>query len=774
MTQTPLKLIIYHGLYRVNIFKIFLSLFLGPLVLSGQVTKYEFENYSSVEKQFSEINYTQLSDSAKSIYWLNRFHLDNHQLQDDQLEFEKAFEIYLDSSWQFASKSNCASCKAYWQLLKINYYPYDTIALPLPKFPKNGSKTLRLHFLVTKFLVDFNQGFPLDESEIEEIESLSFNSEIPVLQRVVVCDLMATYYYFQKEDYQTCERLFKVAIEAYENEQFEYDPWHIQIENPGIYHNPIQKVSRGYLNSGLVADKLGNYDKAIKYRIKGAELYSLRKDTLGLLWAFRDLSKAFAYQSDLKNSAKYIDSTLQIIDVASFRIMKSQSFRVSEFLLNYYGLLQNPTIKNSLGDQLKSAISKLDPFGSTEDNRAYQAHIELFKITEIDSLLSKNSLNRIEGLIEQLKADSTLIFVFDQNLKSLILAQFWTLKALTSENLKEKNNARQEYKAHWREINIDLYHQNYYTFFKKYFKKLNDQSFFLEMNQKLMHAQGEESAAKLDFVSDRYAAWEDLNQYDSALFYHKIYSALKDSIINRDNYIKLAQSDIALKSLETQRASNELKLESLTNKQRFLLSGILAVTFLFLAILFQQKRKREKIKNEKNAELLELRAETEAQKNQILKGQNKKLEKELHTSILETIHNQTRTIELGELIEELKSGSESIFVERKAKEMKRKLDEFSAEEALIDIEKSAAQLSPKLYDFLMERLSKRNKMELMLCLMLVMNYSSDDIARLLNRSDKAVKSLRYRVRKRLELEENQDLKEYLKQYSDQKIEPLSN
>ena len=298
---------------------------------------------------------------------------------------------------------------------------------------------------------------------------------------------------------------------------------------------------------------------------------------------------------------------------------------------------------------------------------------------------------------------------------------------------------------------------------------MKDQSFLLKMNAELSKAEWGSSFANLNYMKDRFLAWEELGQWDSALNYHKIYSNFKDSLVNRDNYIKLAQSDLELKSLETQRLQDELKLESFSNKQRFLISAILAITFFFLTILFQQIRKREKIKNEKNAELLQLRAESESQKNQILQGQNKQLEKELHTSILETIHNQSRNIELGEILEELKAGSESLFVDRKAKEMKRKLNEFSAQEALLDIEKSAAQHFSRLYDFLLEKLSKRNKMELMLCLMLVMNYSTEDIARLLNRSEKAIKSLRYRVRKRLELKENQDLTEYLKQFSNQKI-----
>lgn len=759
-------------LKREKLILLFTVFILGYTPLAAQNPKNEYQNLSSAATRMAKLNFTELSDSAKSMYWLNIFHLENHQNQSNK-KFEDALKVYTDSALAWAERGNCESCKTYVDLLLVNYYSDNKGAYPDPILPKNATKSLRLHFLCTSFLLDFKFQDSLDLKAIEEIKKLVFDPEIPILQRVAVSDIIATYYYYQQGDFETCKKLFEVAIKAYENKEFLDDPWHLQLENPGIYYTPIQKVSRGYLNGGLTAEKLGNYNKALKYMIKGAELYSTRRDTMGMLWAYRDLSRAFAIQQDYKNCSNYIDSTLKILKVGSFEMLKSKPQRLSEFLLNHYELIQNPHLKARIFKKISYYLKNQDSLPSSEMDVVYEAHFQLITLAELHSKGKVINLDSFDQLIALIENNTAIDLIYEYNLKKLISAQYWTLKASIAENNKDRRWAQENYKRQWSQLNIDVYRSNYYLFSKPFLRKLQDQSFLLQMNHQLSKTGAEATTAHLNYAKDRFEAWEDLGVYDSALFYHKAYSNIKDSILNRGNYIKLAQSDLDLKSLESKRISAELELESFSNKQRFLITGILAITFFFLMILFQQKRKREKVKNERNAELLQLRAQTELQKNQILEGQNKKLEKELHTSILETIHNQSRSIELGELIEELKAGSESVFVDRKAREIKRKLNEFSAEEALLDIEKSAAQLSPKLYDFLLTKLSRRNKMELMLCLMLVMNYSSDDIARLLNRSDKAIKSLRYRVRKRLDLNENQDLSEYLRLYSDIKTKASS-
>lgn len=752
----------------ILLFSVFI---LGYSPLAAQNPKTDYQNLSSAKKRMAQLNFRELSDSAKSMYWLNIFHLENHEIQGTQ-KFEEALTVYTDSAISWAVKGNCAGCKTYVDLLLVNYYSDNKGLYPNPTLPKNANKSLRLHFLCTAFLLDFKFQDSLDLKAIEEIKNLVFDPSIPVLQRVAVSDIIATYYYYQQADFETCEKLFEVAIKAYENNEFLDDPWHIQLENPGIYYTPIQKVSRSYLNGGLTAEKLGNYSKAIKYMIKGAELYSMRQDTMGVLWAYRDLSKAFAIQQDYKNCSKYIDSTLKILNIGSYLLLKSKPERLSEFILNYNELIQNPHLKEVIFNKINSFIKNKSTLPSSEMDEVYNAHFQLITQAELHSKGKKVDLEQLDKFIQSIENSTGQELIYEFNLKKLISAQYWTLKASCATDNSQKLLAQKKYKSHWSQLSLDIYKFNYYLYSKSFLREIGDQGFLLRMNQQLSKTETGATTAHLNYAKDRFEAWEDLGVYDSALFYHKAYSNIKDRILNRDNYIKLAQSDLDLKSLENHRISAELKIESYSNKQRFLITGFFAISFFFLMILFQQKRKRERSKNERNAELLQLRAKTEAQKNELLEGQNKNLEKKLHTSILETIHNQSRSIELGELIEELKAGSESLFVDRKAKEMKRKLNEFSAEEALLDIEKSAAQLSPKLYNFLLSKLSKRNKMELMLCLMLVMNYSSDDIARLLNRSEKAIKSLRYRVRKRLELNENQDLTEFLRQYSSTKIEVL--
>ena len=83
---------------------------------------------------------------------------------------------------------------------------------------------------------------------------------------------------------------------------------------------------------------------------------------------------------------------------------------------------------------------------------------------------------------------------------------------------------------------------------------------------------------------------------------------------------------------------------------------------------------------------------------------------------------------------------------------------------LQELEHKARDAYPELYRQLQSKLSQRNSIELLYCIMLILGYSSEEIARTLQRSEKAVKSLRYRIRKKLDLGEEEELLPYLQNH----------
>lgn len=727
-----------------------------------------YKKYDLQVREFKDsiesVSIHNLSDSLKCLHILNtilpRLHVLNTPTRSEKLA---VLGKYTDSATFWATKAKCKSCITYIELVKANYLPDIDSIIILPQIPKWASKSLKLHYLCSSFNYRFKKRETYDLNEIREIVDLLDDKEIGYHQRMVVADIIATNYFYQISDYETCSKLFNIATKNYENGTLLFDPWKVRVELPGVVSLPIQKISRSYLNGGLVAEKLGDYKTAFEYMKKGSVLYKETQDTMGLLWAYRDLSKAYSIQQDYDNAFSYIDSTLTLINQGSTALLGVKLQRYSDFLFTNSQLANDPITSERFFGRLKTQLKDKESFPEpTTMELLHYAFLELniqaHDLVELGEEFDLVGLQKVLAEINEIELGTQ---VYNNNLRSLIIAQFAMVEAYLNTDSPDFKNYQRTYRLKSLAFNLDEYKEIFYDFAKPFLITLEDQNFLLELNRDLL-ATANKATNRLSLVNDRFLAWEAIGSSDSALFYHKAYSSIKDSIVNRENYMKLAKADLDLKNLERQKASDQLRIESYSNKQSALISGILAISFLLLALLFIQRRIRDRIRNEKKAELLALEAETEIQKNVILASENKLLEKELHSSIIEAMHNQNRNIELAEIIEELQTGAESSFVDRKTKELKRKLNEISSEEILHEIERKAIQLYPDLYDYLQENLSARNKNEILLCIMMMMNYTTEDIARLLKRSEKAVKSLRYRVRKRLLLEESDDLKAHLK------------
>jgi DNA-binding CsgD family transcriptional regulator len=379
-----------------------------------------------------------------------------------------------------------------------------------------------------------------------------------------------------------------------------------------------------------------------------------------------------------------------------------------------------------------------------------------------DVPLNLKAIEALMPLVEQLDLSQKATV---DDLRSLLKSQYALIQTKLSSDSNQKEGYKRAYQKTWRNIRSMGFKKAFYVFSRPYLMEMRDYDFLLQQNRVLSKIYGEISMPMMQLVEDRSTAWQNLEIYDSALYSLQAYTRIKDSLINQQNYIKLARADLKLKTAESERKSQLLLAQNKTSKQQILFLMIAALALLVIAVLFRQRRVKDGVISKRNAELLELRAQSEVQRNEILKHKNNQLEKELRVNIVQSLQQQNHNLELAEMIQELKSTTESSpHIDKKTHELKRKLGEHSVESTLYELEKQAVKVYPELYQFLKERLSTRNKMELMLCIMLVMNYTSEDIARLLQRSEKAIRSLRYRVRKRLELEGDQDLVKYLKKH----------
>lgn len=245
------------------------------------------------------------------------------------------------------------------------------------------------------------------------------------------------------------------------------------------------------------------------------------------------------------------------------------------------------------------------------------------------------------------------------------------------------------------------------------------------------------------------------SQLDSFEFFMAKADSLISVSYNADR--AMAQEEMAAKyeaeKKEAAIALLELKNRS-ANLQKFLYLAAVLLLLLTGGFLFWKRQKETEV-----AELKRVRLEDEKKQAELRVRQ---LKNDLERSIAQAIDHQKRNLELQELVEELNTQVENAEVQSKTRIIRSRMSEYAQEETLDDIEYRAREVFPRLYSKLYTRLSGRSKVELVFCVMLVMNYSNEDISRILQKSDKAIKSLRYRIRKKLELEEGKSLTQYLK------------
>ena len=207
--------------------------------------------------------------------------------------------------------------------------------------------------------------------------------------------------------------------------------------------------------------------------------------------------------------------------------------------------------------------------------------------------------------------------------------------------------------------------------------------------------------------------------------------------------------------------------------------AVLAGCFLWLIYLWEDKRLRKKrlqIETEKNKELHKMEkvyeAEKERQERQIMELEKEKLQHDLQHKSQEMANLMINFVRKNEMLNEIKQEVIKVSATLKgeaAKEGKRQLmiinskidSNIQSDEVLKRIEEQF----DLIHNNFMKRLNTKHPdlslNERMMCAYLIMNLSTKEIAPLLNISVRGVETIRYRLRKKFNLQREDSLTEYL-------------
>lgn len=282
-------------------------------------------------------------------------------------------------------------------------------------------------------------------------------------------------------------------------------------------------------------------------------------------------------------------------------------------------------------------------------------------------------------------------------------------------------------------------------------KAIDSSIFYANKSYSISRKYNNPNMAKLSakLLSNNY---REKKQLDSALKYHHLFVLHQDTLYARNNQSLLSDMRIRIETLEQENQIIQLKQEKeLDRLRKNWLISIVVVTLIIgiLIIIMLIYRHRNKLK-------------TNALKQEKLQAEIQQSQSELSQQTLHMIHLNNC---LNQIENQLKSAKRKSSI--KDEELAQLLASIKLNKSLDkDWENFTRYFSKVHAEFTQKFPSEQyglTKHEQRACELLILGLSNREIATILNIQAKSVIMLRYRIKKKLQLEKEQDLEDYLKQ-----------
>ncbi len=530
------------------------------------------------------------------------------------------------------------------------------------------------------------------------------------------------------------------------------------------YNRILAQIIRLQAQAGNISLKLGIYNQAISYFQRAIPVAVILGNKYQLALLYEDIGDAFKQQGRIDKAAESYNRSLS----------KALQIKDDQLAANVY---------NSLGglflDQNNPDVAR------TNFLRALQIHLKM----ENQAGLAKVYNNIAEVFRYERQYDSALTY-YDKSiqLNRLLINKLWLgvnyqNKAETYLALKDQAKTY-EFLTKARELfveiddfehlaAIDITLANYHLSHGQ--QKMAEKS-YLNAYQKAK----EINALRLvrQAAHGLAALYEKAGDLNNAFFYLKQYTQIQDSLFNNEMAVKLAnyQSKTQLEEIVNAKTNNEEQIKTYEKNRRinlFVTNASLLVILLLLIIGYLLIKRHKGTLNieraiaAKNDEIHRtqqalMEAELKNKELDALQLNTKLAEKDynLINMALQIAKNNEFTNDLKKTIKEIRSAKDSDR-DKKISDLMLSLNHYNRsskdlERFLNEVEKSNATFFKKLSD----QFPDLTENEKQLAAMLRIDLSSKEIAALNNISTKAVEMSRYRLRKKLGMENNDNLNNF--------------
>ena len=473
------------------------------------------------------------------------------------------------------------------------------------------------------------------------------------------------------------------------------------LKNPKDSTNEYQ-LAKTYVIQGIIYRREADYTKAIELYLKAKTIYDKYNDVWNSSDIVHNMAMVYRYQKEHRKAI----------------LRYKTSISIKRTLKDVHGMAAS---YNMMGVSYRS-LKKLD---SAE--WCYNKARSLFK-----SINSTEDVQRVAN-----------------NMVALFLNKKEYKKALNSV-LRNINYAKENKK----DYSLCIAYKNASNVFKK----------IKEYKTSMLYADSSLQISKKKNFKDLTAkAWlrksflsAKLNDYKNAYEQYRVFNRHSDSIFNIENIKNIQRLELNYKFNQEKREVENLVKSEAFNKRLYLILFLVSIisTVIIVFLVFNNHKIKTKA--------LQGKLEKEKLEKELLHEKMKHSEAASKHLIAD---NTMRIAFKEELINKLKEG-----VDRDTKnEIQEKINslikeiqlQIKTEDKLSTIQSEISKVNQNFHDRLIELYPNLTKTEREVCALLRLNLSIKEIMTIRNTSIDAVKSTRYRIRKKMGIQQGEELEKFI-------------
>lgn len=479
------------------------------------------------------------------------------------------------------------------------------------------------------------------------------------------------------------------------------------------------KLTASYhLHQGNTFKNTGQPVKGIKEYEKAISLYEKAKDTLGLANTYNSLGLIYKMQGGEKSKVTaYLQKAL---------LYENRSLKFHEALKDTAGSLR---IHSNIG------IIHRDLKDFKQAEKAYLSGITLAKKAGIESY----SIGILNANLSQIYLD------YYKNYDRAI--------ELLNEAIRiyEKNGIRTSMEHAYRNLSYN------YTGKKEYAKAIEYAKMAVAIAEEV-----DDDHRRINAYNALGFAHKKAGLFEGALFNYEYAKAIEDSLLSVEKTNIIAEMDAKFETVKKDAQIKVLNANAELSRLQTtaLIVGLILLAIIAAGIIFSMRQRRQR-----EIELVEKEKLIEAEKllNAELEVEHK--QKELTAKILQLARKNEFLQSLEAEVSVLKGNVDS-SVNKASNRISRLIKrDVQGDEQWEQFAAEFSNLNQGFLDRLIAAHGAFSKSEIRLISLLKMNLSSKDIADTLNISEAGIKKARYRLRKKLHLESEEDIQAYLIAFS---------